>query len=72
MRSRRLLSASAAAATARDYYEVLGVSRDAKKGEIKKKYFELAKKYHPDQNPGDEAAKAKFQEVSEAYEGPYR
>ncbi|KNB44711.1 molecular chaperone [Blastocystis sp. subtype 4] len=47
---------------------VLGVPRDASKAEIKKHYFELAKKYHPDQNKGDENAKQKFIEVSEAYE----
>jgi len=52
----------------RDYYEVLGVSRDASDEEIKKAYRKLAKKYHPDINPGDKEAEAKFKEVNEAYE----
>ncbi|CAN0423638.1 unnamed protein product [Ascophyllum nodosum] len=52
----------------RDFYEVLGVPRGAGKSEIKKKYFQLAKKYHPDQNKDSPDAKQKFQEVTEAYE----
>lgn len=52
----------------RDYYEVLGVARTASADEIKSAYRKLAMKYHPDRNPGDESAKAKFQEASEAYE----
>lgn len=51
----------------RDYYEVLGVSRTATEEEIKKAYRTLAKKYHPDMNPGDKTAEAKFKEVLEAY-----
>lgn len=52
----------------RDYYEVLGVGRGAGESEIKKAYRKLAKQYHPDVNPGDKEAEAKFKEVSEAYE----
>ena len=51
----------------RDYYEVLGVSRDADDAELKRAYRALAKKYHPDMNPGDKEAEAKFKEASEAY-----
>ena len=51
----------------RDYYEVLGVSKDADEATIKKAYRKLAKKYHPDINPGDKEAEAKFKEASEAY-----
>ena len=55
------------AETKRDYYEVLGVGRDASEDDIKKAYRKLAKKYHPDMNPGDAEAEAKFKEASEAY-----
>jgi molecular chaperone DnaJ len=52
----------------RDYYEVLGVDRDADEAAIKKAYRKLAVKYHPDKNPGDASAEEKFKEVTEAYE----
>ena len=52
----------------RDYYEVLGVSKDADDSTIKKAYRNLAKKYHPDMNPGNAEAELKFKEVNEAYE----
>ena len=51
----------------RDYYEVLGVDKSADANAIKKAYRSLAKKYHPDMNPGDKEAEAKFKEVNEAY-----
>ena len=51
----------------RDYYEVLGVDKNADQDTIKKAYRQLAKKYHPDANPGDKEAEAKFKEASEAY-----
>jgi molecular chaperone DnaJ len=52
----------------RDYYEVLGVAKDAAQADIKKAYRKLAMKYHPDQNPDDKAAEAKFKEAAEAYD----
>ncbi|HAA42574.1 MAG TPA: molecular chaperone DnaJ, partial [Ruminiclostridium sp.] len=52
----------------RDYYEVLGVDRNASEAEIKKAYRRLAKMYHPDMNPNDKTAEAKFKEAAEAYE----
>ena len=51
----------------RDYYEVLGVDKSADEAAIKKAYRVLAKKYHPDMNPGDKEAEKKFKEASEAY-----
>src|SRR3954454_22552272 len=52
----------------RDYYEVLGVARDATPEAIKKAYRGMARKYHPDVNPGDKAAEGKFKEVQQAYD----
>ena len=51
----------------RDYYEVLGVSRDADEETIKKAYKKLAKQYHPDLNPDSKTAESKFKEINEAY-----
>lgn len=52
----------------KDYYSVLGVNKDANEAEIKKVFRKLARKYHPDLNPGDRNAEAKFKEINEAYE----
>src|SRR5690348_10467007 len=57
-----------ATASKQDYYEVLGVARDAKPDEIRKSYRKLARKYHPDLNPGDKAAEDRFKKVQEAYD----
>lgn len=53
--------------TRRDYYEILGVERNATQGELKSAYRQLALKYHPDKNPGDAEAEARFKEAAEAY-----
>lgn len=55
-------------ATKRDYYEVLGVAKAASDDEIKKAFRKLARRYHPDVNPGDKTAETKFKEIAEAYE----
>ena len=52
----------------RDYYEVLGVSKNATEDEIKKAYRKIAIKYHPDRNPDDKSAEEKFKEAAEAYD----
>ena len=52
----------------RDYYQVLGVGKDASDDQIKKAYRKLAKENHPDLNPGDKQSEARFKEISEAYE----
>lgn len=52
----------------KDYYEILGIDKNASQDEIKKEYRKLAKKYHPDANPGDQKAEEKFKDISEAYE----
>ncbi|XPP27249.1 MAG: DnaJ C-terminal domain-containing protein [Leucobacter sp.] len=51
----------------KDFYQILGVSKDVDDAELKKTYRKLARKYHPDSNPGDAAAEARFKEISEAY-----
>ncbi len=56
------------AADYKDYYQILGVSKSSSEADIKQVFRKLARKYHPDMNPGDKAAEAKFKEISEAYE----
>eukprot|EP00039_Didymoeca_costata_P027706 m.19001 g.19001 ORF g.19001 m.19001 type:complete len:489 (+) comp6465_c0_seq1:164-1630(+) len=55
-------------ALSKDYYDILGVKKDASQSEIKRAYYQLAKKYHPDTNKGDEDAQKRFSEISAAYE----
>ena len=52
----------------KDYYAILGVKRNATEQDIKQSYRRLARKHHPDVNPGDKSAEAKFKEINEAYE----
>ena len=52
----------------KDYYEVLGVPRTATEDQIRSEYRKLARKYHPDVNPGDKSSEEKFKEINEAYE----
>src|SRR5947209_8695254 len=52
----------------RDYYEVLGLKRDASEDAIKRAYRQLAREHHPDRNPGDKQAETRFKEVQEAYD----
>ncbi|MHC4183672.1 MAG: DnaJ domain-containing protein [Planctomycetota bacterium] len=56
------------AAAAKDYYETLGIKKDASQDEIKKAFRKLARKHHPDLNPGDTAAEKRFKEINGAYE----
>ena len=57
-----------AATDFKDYYSILGLNKNASADEIKKAFRKLARKYHPDLNPGDKKAEARFKEVNEAYE----
>lgn len=56
-----------AATDYKDYYAILGLTKTANAEDIKKAYRKLARKYHPDMNPGDKQAEARFKEVNEAY-----
>ena len=57
-----------AATDFKDYYAILGLNKTASSDEIKKTFRKLARKYHPDMNPGNKEAEARFKEVNEAYE----
>ena len=65
---RGLHTSALSLASKKDYYELLGVDKGADKKDIKKKYYQLAKKYHPDQNKDDPAAAERFAEIQNAYE----
>ena len=52
----------------RDYYEILGIAKNAEADEVKKAYRKMAMKFHPDKNPGDKSAEEKFKEAAEAYD----
>jgi len=64
----RIHTSSACQQQKKDYYQILGVARNAAAKDIKKAYYQLAKKYHPDTNKADTSCAKQFQEVSEAYE----
>jgi molecular chaperone DnaJ len=68
IRSFRSSSVTLANIAADDYYEILGVARDASVSDIKKQYYKLAKQFHPDQNPNDSKAAEKFAKLQNAYE----
>ena len=60
------------ATTKRDFYEVLGVAKDAAAEDVKRAYRQMALKFHPDRNPGDKDAEKRFKEAAEAYESLVR
>jgi DnaJ-domain-containing protein 1 len=67
-RSGRTIHLSGVSMLRKNYYDILGVPKDASSKDVKKAYYKLAKKFHPDANKGKADCQAKFQEVSEAYE----